>query len=311
MKKILLVGIVLLNMLSVNAQIDQLTALKKIPEKTIFTEYWGIYKEPDGYTGTAYEATVQMSYKNNVIDKVGSYYLTKDYVGNKKPDPAQPKPDHPTKPALFYSSFTGKGMVIIDSLIYEFERGEKENILNGDFKIESIYEIKPKVEQKKVSFMKALKSQKKSKSGKPICYSKKIAYTDHIKVLKEYFIAMKKIQEEATKNFTPEQKKEIALIKAIEEGDEEARMKLVGEDWAKTHSNNEEGNSNEIIIINNTGHSVCVVQGGSSTSLTSGRNKFSCFNDIYYGVKDGNNCTSTKGTLIVAKDKCGTTITLK
>ncbi|CAG5081685.1 hypothetical protein [Parvicella tangerina] len=70
-------------------------------------------------------------------------------------------------------------------------------------------------------------------------------------------------------------------------------------------------NADEIIIINNTGKGVCLVQGGSSQTIGS-QEDFDCDDDIYYGVMDGNNCTSNKGSKIADADTdCGRTITLE
>lgn len=72
-----------------------------------------------------------------------------------------------------------------------------------------------------------------------------------------------------------------------------------------------ETSSNEIIIVNNTGKGVCIVQGGSSRTIGS-KETYDCDDDIYYGIMNGSNCTSSKGSKIASADgDCGRTITIE
>lgn len=88
------------------------------------------------------------------------------------------------------------------------------------------------------------------------------------------------------------------------------------EAWSDEYETNSSDSSlddekSEIIIINNTGKGVCLVQGGTSQTIGS-QEDFDCDDDIYYGVMDGNHCKSIKGSKIADADSdCGRTITLE
>jgi len=279
------------------AQVDQLTALKNIAEKTEFVAIkldWG----SDGKMYTYPQSKLRvLSYKNDDIGNTGSFYLNESYIARKDADPAQERPNHPSKPSIFYSTFTGTGSIIIGQMVYVLERNKLKNILDGDFKIAAFYEIKS---QDKKEYKKQLKGR-----------STNLLTIDHNKVLKEYFAAMKKIQENASKNMSEADKEDAEATKRIQEEKEKSRMQVVANDWEKSHTKDGKEGANQIIIVNDTGHGVCVVQGGSSTTLSSGRNKFSCNDNIYYGVMKGSTCTTSKGNLLVGKDSCGKTITLE
>ncbi|MCB9188366.1 MAG: hypothetical protein H6599_03685 [Flavobacteriales bacterium] len=81
--------------------------------------------------------------------------------------------------------------------------------------------------------------------------------------------------------------------------------------YSSSSNSSSDNNSSEIIIINNTGKGVCIVQGGTSQTIGS-KEEFDCDDDIYYGVMNGNNCTSSKGAKIADADgDCGKMITLE
>lgn len=308
-----------MTVVSVQAQTDQLRALKNIPDGTEFVEYWGVEKDEMGYTGTVAKENsgepqvFHFAHLNNVLDELGTFQLVKQMPASKSHESNYYRPNHPTKPSLFAVHYKAPVYVMLDGLIYEFKATTKEEVLKGNFKIEHIYEPKVQSETKENqnSFMVLLKTQKKSNINKPVCKSKAISDKDHYQIIKDYFAAMQPIQEEATKNFTSAEVEKFDKIKVLEQERVDKILKKAAEDRAKYIPAGNSSSNDKVSIVNNTGHSVCIVQGGTSKSIGSGTTKFSCNEAIYYGVKDGNNCTSTKGGLIISSGSCGKSITLE
>jgi len=301
------------------AQTDQLTALKDIQDGTEFVEYWGVQKDAAGYTGSLQNVNsgepkvFYLVHMNNVLNEIGTLSLETKKPSEKSTESNYLRPNHPTQASLFARHYKAPSYLILGGLIYRFKESSKEDVIKGNFKIDNIYEPKSNldVKEKQNGFMVLLKTQKKSTINKPVCKSKLISDTDHIQVIKNYFKAMELKQTEATKNFTAEQKSKFEKIKVLEKERENKILKTAAEDRAKYIPKGKNDSDDKITLINNTGRSICIVQGGSSKSVGSGTTKFSCSDDIYYGVMNGNNCSSTKGNLIVSKGSCGKTITLK
>lgn len=304
MNKIVLTFLsIILSTVFIYAQVDQLTALKNIAEKTEFIQYRISYASDGKLVISPQSTLVVLSYKHNDIGKVGSFYLNESYIAKKEPDPAQGRPDHPTKPAIFFSTFTGVGDVIIGNLVYSFKRNKKENILNGDFKIEKIYEVKS--QDKKI-----YKGQLKGKS-------ESIKGIDHSKIVKDYFVAMKKIQENASNTMSDADKEEAALAKKIQEEKEKERMVKVSADFDK----GKQASPTKVALKNTTSKNICIVKvdsnGDKSTYTIHSNNHdaFPCNASYYYAIDKNGYCggdNKSLGALIVNKDSaCNQTIELK
>jgi len=301
-KIILIILSITLSTAILYAQVDQLTALKSIAEKTEFVQC-NIDYTSDGKLLLYPKSTlVLLSYKHNDIGKIGSFFLNKDYIANKKSEPAQVRPDHPTKPAIFYSTFTGVGQVIIGNIVYTFKRNKKENILNGKFTVEKIYEVKSQDK----------KTQKGQLKGK----SANIKGVDHSKILKDYFVAMKKIQENASNTMSESDKKEAALAKQIQEEKERERMGKVSADFNKA----KQASATKVALKNTTSKNICIVKvanNGDKSGYTVHSNNhdaFPCNASYYYALDKHGFCGTDEslGTLIVNKDSgCNQTIELK
>lgn len=285
-----------------HSQVDQLTALKNLPEKTEFVKCqvsWSSDGKMNVYPKSAFQV---LSYKHNDIGKVGSFYLSEEYISNKEADPAQPRPNHPTKPSVFYSTFTGVGKVILGDFVYEFKRNKLENILNGNFKIVTIYEVKS--EDKKLQ-----KAQLKGKSAN-------LKSIDHKKLLKDYFSAMKKVQENASANMSDEDKKEAEEAKRIQEEKERARMQRVSADFNKGKS----ASPVKVAFKNTSSKKICIVEVKSNGDVSThsihanDQDAWSCSSSYYYALDKNGYCgtSEARGALIIGKDSgCNQTIILK
>ncbi len=302
-----------------NAQVDQKTALSETTHGKEYYQFYDIANSEEGYSGDKIENPYLISHRNNVIGELSFFYMDRDLmeVKNIKGNPSDPKSDHYTKPSFQYRPANGKGMLILDGLIYEFEETKMEDLLAGKFKIKYIYVPKEIVDTKddNVAFMKRLKYQKKT--GFILSTSKAIADIDHNSKIAEYLKAMKPIQKKATASLTAEEKKNIQKIKEIRQkkiDEMNARLareaKIRAERRKAENGNNSSGGSDEVTIINETGRSVCLVQGGSSTSFTS-KESFDCDEPVYWGVKKGNNCTSDKRGIAVSAGQCGKEVVLR
>lgn len=294
MKKVTFAFLCILFSVGTYAQVDQLTVLKNIPEKTEFVKCevdWTSEGKLITYPQTPLKI---LSYKNDDIGNLGSFYLDDNYISKKDADPAQPRPNHPTKPSVFYSTFTGTGSVIIGSFIYELKRNKLDNIVNGNFKISAIYEIKSQDS----------KEHKKQLKGK----STKLHSTDHYKVIKDYLSSMKVIQEKASSNMSDEDKKKAELTKQAQIEKEKNRMKTVTEDFNKA----KQASPTKVAVKNNTTHSICIVVDNMGYSLKAGEQmSFPCNKYIYYGASNGEYCSDEKGEIIVTKNSsCNKVITL-
>lgn len=301
-KTIGLLFVIYITVFNSTAQIDQLTALKNIPEKTEFVEC-SIDWASDGKM-IVYPKSMPkiLSYKNNDIGETASFYLNQNYIANKEAEPAQPRPNHPMKPSLFYSTFTGVGKVIMGSMIYEFKRNKLENILDGNFKIAAIYEVKS--EDKK-----ELKMQLKGKSTN-------LTTIDHNKVLKEYFSEMKKVQENASANMSDSDIEKAAEAKRIQEEKERARMGQVSADFNK----GKEASPVKVAFKNNSTQNICIVEVKSNGDVfthsvhSNDQDAWSCSSSYYYALDKNGHCGSSqsRGELIVGEGAgCNQTIVIK
>lgn len=305
----------------VSAQVDQKTAMAETNHGDEYYQFHSIDKDDVGYAGEKREKTYYISHQNNVIGEPSYFYMDYEVLESKdiSGSPGDPKSDHYTKPSLVYTPRNGKGTLILDGIIYEFEDSKMDKLLSGEFKIKYIYVAKAVADHKddKMGFMKRLKHQKNT--GFILSMSKTIAETNHEEKIKAYLKEMKPIQEKATAGFTDEDKNNINKIKEIRQKkiDEiNARVakeqKILAERRKAGKGNSSSGGSNEVIIINETGRSVCLVQGRSSTSFTS-KESFDCDEPVYYGVTTdgGRNCTSDKRGIAVSAGQCGKEVVLR
>lgn len=328
MKKKVLAFTLLTSLLAINAegQVDQKTALGETPDGEEYYQFYGIdHFEDIGYSGKKKEAIHYISHQNNVLGELSYFFIDDEKLNSKdiKGNAGDPKVDHYVEPSLVYTPMNGIGRLILDGLIYEFERNKMENILSGDFTINYIYVPRSVVDNKddKVKFIQGFKDQKKA-GGTPLSISKTVKHGNHIEKIKEYFSKMQKKQKEANANLTAEQKENIAKIDEIRNSSEADRKKIVAKHEAEMRKQRKEveemqnrnraGSKDQVTIINETGRGVCLVQGGSSTSFTS-KESFDCDEPVYWGVTTdgGRNCTSNTKGIAVSAGQCGKEVVLK
>lgn len=305
-----------------NAQEDQIATMKNIEDGTEFVKYYDINKGtagvPDGYTGKVSKSNdgnpkvYYLSHMNDISGEIGSFRLEDEFVEKKESKDLYRKPDHPTAPMLFAFPFDAPVFIFIEDRIYELKKTSASKVKSGDFKIEHVYITKESHEDKKnsVPFMKRLKSQKGKETNKPLSMNKVIAEIDHYSILKEYIKSMTSKQEKAT--LTAEQKSKFEDMEMRYQMRRDSILKKAAEDRASLRFADSGNNNNKVIVINNTGRSVCLVQGGSSRSFTS-KESFNCKEPVYYGVTTdgGRNCTSQKAGVAVQSGQCGREVILR
>jgi len=288
----------------VSAQTDQITALKNISEKTEFVQCT-IDWTSDGSIITYPKSELKvLSYKNNDIGETGSFYLSKSYIAKKEADPAQQRPNHPTKPSIFYSSFTGIGSVIIGTTVYEFKRNKLENLQNGNFTIKNIYEVAS-------DDSKVLKKQLKGKSSN-------LLEADHNKLVKEYILAMKAIQNDASNNMSDEEMKKAAKAKRIQEEKERKRMVKVSADF----NAGKEATPVKVAFKNNTAKNICIVEVKSNKDVTThtvkanDQDAWGCSSTYFYATDKYGYCNTTEdfswnSPIVSPQEGCNQTILIK
>lgn len=307
-----------------NAQVDQLTAMKNIKDGTEFVRYYDVTKGtagvPDGYTGKVSlqnggtPKVFYLSHMNNIAGEIGSFRLEDEFIKEKKSNDLYRKPDHPTAPMLFAFPFDAPVFIFIEDRIYEIKKTSPAKVKSGDFKIEHVYITKESHDDKKnsVPFMKRLKSQKGKETNKPLSMNKLIAEIDHYAILETYIKSMTEKQKTATNSLTAEQKAKFEKMDNLYQLRRDSILKKAAEDRASLKFADSGNNNNKVIVINNTGKSVCLVQGGSSRSFTS-KESFNCKEPVYYGVTTdgGRNCTSQKAGVAVQSGQCGREVILR
>lgn len=243
-----------------------------------------------------------------MFDKLYAMKMVKEDETKEAYEFRGPATNHYTQPSIIGGSKTS-GYVILGDVVYRLQKiNDKENPTS--FSIKSVYiRVQEKEEGKKLSMKERL-----AKAKEAMDYPKALKEPDHKAVLNEYFASMAKLQ--ANTKLTAQEQKELdAIIKA--ENDLVANINSRNAEWENTEGKRireinarDNGQKGDIIIINNTGSSVCLVRAGASiTLLNNNKRDFWC-SDIYYGEWDGSSCTTNKKSLLVSENDCGKTVTL-
>jgi len=283
------------------AQIDMITALKTIGEDVVYTEYWGVTKEGNGkysISGKRYVATLKPALNRfgkivgfdaiDVKDRkaIGiKYYYMHGWF------------DHYTHPSYFLYKDSNTGYVIVNGVIIEFEKFESID----NFVVDGIWFPKvPKEKKGEALFQGSSMGDFKS--------------VDIMQLVKDYFAAMKKLQDANPLNEANQQ--EADVMKFAYDSTIITYKQTNANYWSSPEGQKKLAQLRKpnVIVMNDTGADFCFCSGqGVSTILRPGeKREMSCNGgQVYLGEKVPNS-TNLKKTNILLIDlngnNCGTTV---
>jgi hypothetical protein len=299
MKKVALILLFAIISKFSTSQTDMITALETIGEDVVYTEYLFVTitaGQKNSISTTRYVTKLKLE-KNRFGKTVGFNAIeTKD--GNEakiKYDYMYNKFDNYTHPS-YMTAAADHAYVIINGVIFYLEHFDNTT----SFDIAQVWMPKvPKARAEEAIFQGGKMSD--------------LAKADLMKLIKDYFVEMKKIQEANPYN-----------EKAQEEAD---AMKFTVDSTQLTYNNanasywgSEEGQKKLAalrskkegdgwVVIKNTGKkemNVITDKGTSSHIAPGATSKWPCATDIYYCTMDSHNTWNVKGALIVkGKEYCG------
>lgn len=276
MRKIMLAGLLSLSAHAMNAQIDMITSLKSM-EGVVYTEYWNVEPVPGGknvISEKRYVATIS-PVKNRFGHIVGFDALSKE-------DPSKKNItynymynifDHYTHPS-YSTGAANHAQVIVNGCIFELEHFESTT----QFEIDKIW----------------IPSVPKDKAADPVFKGSKMAdmkSVDLMKLIKDYFVEMKKIQE--ANPYSEAMQEEANTMKFIVDS-----TQLTYDNANAAYWSSPEGQAKlnqlrkpKVTLVNDTQSDVLLCYGqGVSTVLKPGEKKeFSCDNGkIFKGTHRAN-----------------------
>lgn len=322
----------LISTLNLFAQKDLHSQLMEIGEGQVYKAYWGISKTDGKYSGEAFSTKYKIKFEQDIVGNLSAFKGIKEEGTDEKTNSGFGwlKPNHYTKPSMYWSDRHAMGYVFIDGLIYCLE-DVKDPLNVTDFTIDEIWvpvlapgtkgeeETKSEEPKKKVSMKEKMANLKKSLAEASGGTPKEIADKDHEAIIKKYLNDMVAIQKEATANFTDKNKSD---IDAVEKGDEayaaEVKKKNA-EFWNSEHGQKVLGEmqQEDITIYNDLGFEALLRYGSNiSVFLEPGESlKVSCSHShVKKGERIPNNSTqlnATSQTILRTEGKnCGTTYNL-
>lgn len=266
MKRLLLLMLLALSFGFVSAQTtDMITALNAIGESVVYTEYWDVNSPAGGKTVIAekrYVATLK-PVKNRFGKIVGFDAVEKE--GGKKRityDHMYNKFDNYTHPA-YMSAASNHAYVIINGVIFYLEYFESTT----SFEIDAVW----------------MPTIPKDRASEPVFKGGKMSEmksTDLMKLVKDYFSEMKKIQD--ANPYTDAEQNEVDAMKFTVDS-----TRLTYDNANAAYWNSPEGQKKlnqlrkpRVTLVNDTGGDflICFGQGVSVTMKPGEKREFSCDN---------------------------------
>jgi len=320
MKNVIISAFILISGLC-TAQENQLIHLENVNEQLRLTK-WRTYTKDGKLKGSLQKTPCKLKvYSNAIKQKTSFVYIfeAKDATDDAKGFPGTVK-NHHTAPSFFYNDAAEIANLYLDGYYYQLEI--KDPSQPEKFEIEAIYVPKPlRDPNKKMTVKEKLAAAKAELKNMPMQEGdlpKNLAAVDHNKIISDYFMAMKPIQEKATASFTATEKEEIAKLKQVEL-DRNQKIKDVNNAyWASEEGQRklkemrgDKGKPSKYTVVNTTSTAVRIGGNGWSKSLNPGdKHEVNCNGDLYYKRLEGC-CTWVDANLITkGSAACGKTINL-
>ncbi|HRE75218.1 MAG TPA: hypothetical protein PK798_10800 [Flavobacteriales bacterium] len=265
--------------------VDQFTALQSIGEGSVFQSYWGLQFEGGKTSGQLDKTKRELKFELDVPER-GNAFKMVDQVTKKEEINSGfgwLEGNHLTKPSLY--SGNQHAFAYINGLMY-YLKGIKDPQNITSFQIERIYVLMTPIKGDHLSGKNAVKEMKTR---------------DHEAVLKKYFSDMKVIQQQATENFTEEEKNKLLMIEQAKKDKKAGNQAKNAAYW-----NSEEGQRKlsemrqpDVILVNDTPAPLYLCHGsGAYTELKPGEKKsFSCLGGkVYRGTLRANNSSQYDAT---------------
>lgn len=324
MKNLILSAFILVSFIA-NSQESQLNHLNSVSEELTHERYRTNLS--DGTLKGSKSTTIyQIELEKNIHNKVKAFSFVTEGTSNKDVNAGFGwlEPNHYTHPSVFYSYRHKMGYLFLNNIYYGLKISDIENPEN--FKIEVIYVPKQKAvkseEGQKLTLKEKMAAAKQklkdeiaaSEGGLPAS----INQINHQETITAYLLAMKKIQANATANFSPEIKEEIAAIEQNEK-DKTQKVKDVNNAyWASEEGQRvlaerrkNSGKTSSYTIVNAKNIAVRIGGNGWTENLNPGDKKtIFCNADVFYMKLVG--CCSWETATLITKGSaaCGKTINL-